>query len=88
MIRVRIEGTEEEMLEFMEKMPDIPGFEKTHTREPRKGNNPKYDSSKNVLAYLSYKRLKSPINRRLFSLHRFTALSFYILIIVDNAEEG
>ncbi|MGQ0441577.1 DUF3970 family protein, partial [Bacillus sp. B-TM1] len=23
MIRVRIEGTEEEMLEFMEKMPDI-----------------------------------------------------------------
>ncbi|TKH96363.1 DUF3970 domain-containing protein, partial [Bacillus wiedmannii] len=25
MIRVRIEGTEEEMLEFMEKMPDIPG---------------------------------------------------------------
>ena len=28
MIRVRIEGTEEEMLEFMEKMPDIPGFEK------------------------------------------------------------
>ncbi len=46
MIRVRIEGTEEEMLEFMEKMPDIPGFEKTHMREPRKGNNPKYDSSK------------------------------------------
>ena len=32
MIRVRIEGTEEEMLEFMEKMPDIPGFEK-HIRE-------------------------------------------------------
>lgn len=28
MIRVRIEGTEEEMLEFMGKMPDIPGFEK------------------------------------------------------------
>lgn len=46
MIRVRIEGTEEEMLEFMGKMPDIPGFEKTHMREPRKGNNPKYDSSK------------------------------------------
>ncbi|MDG0948677.1 YvzF family protein [Bacillus paranthracis] len=58
MIRVRIEGTEEEMLEFMEKMPDIPGFEKTHTREPRKGNNPKYDSSKNVLAYLSYKKIE------------------------------
>ena len=32
MIRVRIEGTEEEMLEFMGKMPDIPGFEKTHMR--------------------------------------------------------
>ncbi|KMP50622.1 hypothetical protein TU56_20385, partial [Bacillus cereus] len=30
MIRVRIEGSEEEMLEFMGKMPDIPGFEKTH----------------------------------------------------------
>ena len=57
-------------------------------REPRKGNNPKYDSSKNVLAYLSYKRSKSPINRRLFSLHCFTALSFYIIIIVDYAEEG
>lgn len=57
MIRVRIEGTEE-MLEFMEKMPDIPGFEKTHMREPRKGNNPKYDSSKNVLAYLSYKKIE------------------------------
>ena len=58
MIRVRIEGTEEEILEFMEKMPDIPGFEKTYTREPRKGNNPKYDSSKNVLAYLSYKKIE------------------------------
>ncbi|MRS08629.1 DUF3970 family protein [Bacillus anthracis] len=58
MICVRIEGTEEEMLEFMEKMPDIPGFEKTHMREPRKGNNPKYDSSKNVLAYLSYKKIE------------------------------
>ncbi len=58
MIRVRIEGTEEEMLEFMERMSDIPGFEKTHTREPRKGNNPKYDSSKNVLAYLSYKKIE------------------------------
>ncbi|MBL2480452.1 DUF3970 domain-containing protein, partial [Klebsiella pneumoniae] len=32
--------------------------EKTHMREPRKGNNPKYDSSKNVLAYLSYKKIK------------------------------
>ena len=49
MIRVRIEGSEEEMLEFMGKMPDIPGFEKTHMREPRKGNNPKYDSSKMYL---------------------------------------
>ncbi|MFP3412701.1 DUF3970 family protein [Bacillus sp. SIMBA_074] len=58
MIRVRIEGTEEEMLEFLEKMPDISGFEKTHIREPRKGNNPKYDSSKNVLAYLSYKKIE------------------------------
>ncbi|MEW4151605.1 DUF3970 family protein [Bacillus thuringiensis] len=58
MIRVRIEGTEEEMLEFMGKMPDIPGFEKTHMRKPRKGNNPKYDSSKNVLAYLSYKKIE------------------------------
>ncbi len=58
MIRLRIEGTEEEMLEFMEKMPDIPGFEKTHMREPRRGNNPKYDSSKNVLAYLSYKKIE------------------------------
>ncbi|WP_426940308.1 DUF3970 family protein [Bacillus mycoides] len=58
MTRVRIEGTEEEMLEFLEKMPDIPGFEKTHMREPRKGNNPKYDSSKSVLAYLSYKKIE------------------------------
>ncbi|MED1410596.1 MULTISPECIES: DUF3970 family protein [Bacillus] len=58
MIRVRIEGTEEEMLEFLEKMPNIPGFEKTHMREPRKGNNPKYDSSKSVLAYLSYKKIE------------------------------
>lgn len=58
MIRVRIEGTEEEMLKFLEKMPDIPGFEKTHMREPRKGNNPKYDSSKSILAYLSYKKIE------------------------------
>ncbi|MBJ7957257.1 DUF3970 family protein [Bacillus cereus group sp. N28] len=58
MIRVRIEGTEEEMLGFLEKMPDIPGFEKTHMREPRKGNNPKYDSSKSILAYLSYKKIE------------------------------
>ncbi|EOO20748.1 MULTISPECIES: DUF3970 family protein [Bacillus cereus group] len=58
MIRVRIEGTEEEMLEFLEKIPDIPGFEKTHMREPRKGNNPKYDSSKSILAYLSYKKIE------------------------------
>ncbi|KFM98754.1 DUF3970 domain-containing protein [Bacillus clarus] len=58
MIRVRIEGTEEEIVEFLEKMPDITGFEKTQMREPRKGNNPKYDSSKNVLAYLSYKKME------------------------------
>ncbi|MGE6551845.1 DUF3970 family protein [Bacillus mycoides] len=58
MIRVRIEGTEEEMIEFLEKIPGIPGFEKTHMREPRKGNNPKYDSSKSVLAYLSYKKIE------------------------------
>ncbi|EJV85070.1 DUF3970 family protein [Bacillus mycoides] len=58
MIRVRIEGTEEEMIEFLEKIPDIPGFEKTHMREPRKGNNPKYDSSKSILAYLSYKKIE------------------------------
>ena len=58
MIRVRIEGSEEEMLEFLQRMPDIPGFEKTHMREPRKGNNPKYDSSKSVLAYLSYKKIE------------------------------
>ncbi|MDR4172290.1 hypothetical protein CN923_27775 [Bacillus cereus] len=58
MIRVRIEGNEEEMLEFLQRMPDIPGFEKTHMREPRKGNNPKYDSSKSVLAYLSYKKIE------------------------------
>ena len=85
MIRVRIEGSEEEMLEFMGKMPDIPGFEKTHMREPRKGNNPKYDSSKNVLAYLSYKRLKSPINRRLFSYAVSPPCLFHIIIIVDYA---
>ncbi|MBC6973089.1 YvzF family protein [Bacillus sp. Xin] len=59
MIRVRIEGTEKEIVEFLEKMPEIPGFEKTHTREPRKGNNPKYENSKNVLAYLSYKKLET-----------------------------
>ncbi|HEK9099033.1 YvzF family protein [Bacillus pfraonensis] len=57
MIRVRIEGTEKEIVDFLENMPEITGFEKTHTREPRKGNNPKYENSKNVLAYLSYKKL-------------------------------
>ncbi len=36
MIRVRIEGTEEEMLEFMEKMPDIPGFEKNTYERTKK----------------------------------------------------
>lgn len=56
MIRVRIEGTETEIVEFLENMPEIPGYEKTHVREPRKGNNPKYTTSKNVLAYLSYKK--------------------------------
>ncbi|WP_242143170.1 MULTISPECIES: DUF3970 family protein [unclassified Bacillus cereus group] len=56
MIRVRVEGNEQEIIEFLEKMPEIPGFEKTHIREPRKGNNPKYNTSKNVLAYLSYKK--------------------------------
>ncbi|PFK28305.1 hypothetical protein COI93_24195 [Bacillus cereus] len=61
MIRVRIEGTEQEIVEFLEKMPEIPGFEKTHTREPRKGNNPKYENSKNVLAYLSYKKVESAV---------------------------
>ncbi|EEL50429.1 MULTISPECIES: YvzF family protein [Bacillus cereus group] len=61
MIRVRIEGTEQEIVEFLEKMPEIPGFEKTHTREPRKGNNPKYENSKNVLAYLSYKKVENAV---------------------------
>lgn len=59
MIRVRIEGTEQEIVEFLENMSEIPGFEKTHMREPRKGNNPKYENSKNVLAYLSYKKLET-----------------------------
>lgn len=36
MIRVRVEGTEKEIVEFLEKMPEIPGFEKTHVREPKK----------------------------------------------------
>lgn len=36
MIRVRIEGTEEEMLEFLEKMPDIPGFENTYERTEKR----------------------------------------------------
>ena len=85
MIRVRIEGTEEEMLEFMEKMPDIPGFEKTHLREPRKGNNPKYDSSKMYLHICLIKRLKSPINRRLFSCAVSPPCLFHIIIIVDYA---
>ncbi|PEY28801.1 hypothetical protein CN354_27875 [Bacillus cereus] len=61
MIRVRIEGTEKEIVEFLENMPEIPGFEKTHVREPRKGNNPKYDASKNVLAYLSYKKMETAV---------------------------
>ncbi|ABS22258.1 DUF3970 family protein [Bacillus cytotoxicus] len=56
MIRVRVEGNEQEIVEFLERMPEIPGFEKTHIREPRKGNNPKYNTSKSVLAYLSYKK--------------------------------
>ncbi|WP_459502999.1 YvzF family protein [Bacillus sp. C1] len=63
MIRVRIEGTEQEIVEFLERMPEIPGFEKTHVREPKKGNNPKYDTSKNVLAYLSYKKMETAVHK-------------------------
>ena len=36
MIRVRIEGTEEEMLEFMEKMPDIPDLKNTYERTEKR----------------------------------------------------
>ncbi|PGZ93934.1 hypothetical protein COE51_23210 [Bacillus pseudomycoides] len=56
MIRVRIEGTEAEVMQFLKDMPEVPGYEKTHSREPRKGNNPKYTNSKSVLAYLTYKK--------------------------------
>ncbi|MGG2065488.1 DUF3970 family protein [Bacillus sp. S14(2024)] len=56
MIRVRIEGTEAEVMKFLKDMPEVPGYEKTHSREPRKGNNPKYTNSKSVLAYLTYKQ--------------------------------
>lgn len=56
MIRVRIEGTEAEVMQFLKDMPEVPGYEKTHSREPRKGNNPKYTNSKNVLVYLTYKQ--------------------------------
>ncbi|MFD0771928.1 DUF3970 family protein [Bacillus sp. CGMCC 1.60114] len=56
MIRVRIEGTEAEVMQFLKDMPEVPGYEKTHSREPRKGNNPKYTNSKSVLAYLTFKQ--------------------------------
>ena len=36
MIRVRIEGTEEEMLEFMEKMPDILDLKNTYERTEKR----------------------------------------------------
>lgn len=58
MICVCIEGIEEEMFEFMEKMLDIFGFEKIYLRELRKGNNLKYDLSKNVFVYLFYKKIE------------------------------
>ncbi|WP_242220525.1 DUF3970 family protein [Bacillus cereus group sp. BfR-BA-01380] len=56
MIRVRIEGTETEVMQFLKDMPEVPGYERTYSREPRKGNNPKYTNSKSVLAYLTYKQ--------------------------------
>lgn len=56
MIRVRIEGTEDEVAHFIKQMPNVPGYEKTYDREPKRGNNPKYANSKNVLTYLTYKK--------------------------------
>ncbi|MFD3449783.1 DUF3970 family protein [Microbacteriaceae bacterium 4G12] len=57
MIRLRVEGTEEEIQEFLERLPEVPGYERTYVREPKQGNNPKYNN-KNVLSYLTYEKRK------------------------------
>ncbi|MCR6789936.1 MULTISPECIES: DUF3970 family protein [Bacillus cereus group] len=64
MLNIRVSGDEKEVktfIDFILKISESHGnYEVTGTREPQKGNNPKYKNSTNVLGYMN---LKSTIVR-------------------------
>jgi hypothetical protein len=55
LIRLRIEGKEPDVKDFLKQLPEIPGYELSYVREPKIGNNPKYTNN-NVLSYLTFQK--------------------------------
>jgi hypothetical protein len=53
MIKMRLSGTEEEILHYIAHLQKQQDVIIHHVREPQKGNNPKYHSSKEVLSYVT-----------------------------------
>jgi Protein of unknown function (DUF3970) len=53
MIKMRLSGTEEEILQYINHLQKQKDVIVHYVREPQKGNNPKYSSSKEVLSYVN-----------------------------------
>ncbi|GGE61623.1 DUF3970 family protein [Priestia taiwanensis] len=53
MIKMRLSGTEEEILQYINLLQKQQDVIVHYVREPQRGNNPKYSSSKEVLSYIN-----------------------------------
>ena len=50
---MRLSGTEEEILQYINLLQKQQDVIVHYVREPQRGNNPKYSSSKEVLSYIN-----------------------------------